>query len=385
MRLLFVDDEPRILEGLQRMLRKQRREWEMVFALGSREALAECETGAFDLIISDMRMPEVDGAALLEEVQRRFPSTVRFLLSGQTDPEAALRAARVAHRFLTKPTDAVVIREAVVQVGRLQAELTHPSLRDDIGSVGNLPSPPALLEQLKATLAKAEVSFADVVEIVASDPAIAAKVLQLVNSSFFGTGRRIESLRLAAELLGTHTLKKLALSSEVFRASATAPELHRTVERLRVHSVRVARVARRLLPAEEEEAYLAGLLHDIGRLLLLDGRPESLSAPPESGGEREVAEHSEAQAGAYLLGLWNLSDRIVDAVAHHHQPEQAKVAPELTMRIHVADALVNEAEAAAAGAPGVAVPLDDPLLKRMDMSHHLPEWRAIALEEVARP
>jgi len=96
-RVLFVDDEPRILEGLRRMLRSQRNEWEMAFAPGGGAALAIMEAAPFDVVVSDMRMPEMDGATLLTQVRNLYPQVVRIVLSGHAELSAALRVVPVAH------------------------------------------------------------------------------------------------------------------------------------------------------------------------------------------------------------------------------------------------------------------------------------------------
>jgi YesN/AraC family two-component response regulator len=81
-RILFVDDESRVLDGLRRMLYAQRQRWEMEFALGGEAALEACEKGAFDVVVSDMRMPGMDGATLLGHIRDRYPSSARVILSG---------------------------------------------------------------------------------------------------------------------------------------------------------------------------------------------------------------------------------------------------------------------------------------------------------------
>jgi YesN/AraC family two-component response regulator len=91
-RILFVDDEVRILEGLQRLMWLQRREWEMAFAPGGKAALTMLEACTFDVIVSDMRMPEMDGAELLEIVREKYPNVLRFILSGYSEMESAYRA-----------------------------------------------------------------------------------------------------------------------------------------------------------------------------------------------------------------------------------------------------------------------------------------------------
>jgi YesN/AraC family two-component response regulator len=86
-RILFVDDEPRVLQGIQRGLRGMRAEWETEFANSGAEALETMAQAPFDVVITDMRMPGMDGAQLLDLVKARFPRTVRIILSGQSDRE----------------------------------------------------------------------------------------------------------------------------------------------------------------------------------------------------------------------------------------------------------------------------------------------------------
>src|ERR1700751_643330 len=104
-RVLFVDDEAMVLSGLQRSLRPMRNEWEMAFVNSGAEALQLMEHEPFDIIVTDMRMPVMNGAQLLEEVKRRFPQCFRIILSGQADQETIMRAVDPTHQYLSKPCD----------------------------------------------------------------------------------------------------------------------------------------------------------------------------------------------------------------------------------------------------------------------------------------
>lgn len=141
-RVLFVDDEPNILEGLRTLLRRHRRQWEMTFAVGGPAALELLKTENFDVVVSDMRMPEVDGAALLAHVQRQQPRTVRIVLSGHTELEAALRAIPVAHQFLSKPCDAAELENVVERACALQSLVEDPKIRQAVGGIQQLPALP---------------------------------------------------------------------------------------------------------------------------------------------------------------------------------------------------------------------------------------------------
>src|SRR5262250_288397 len=102
-RILFVDDDPQLLSGLGKALRKHRHRWTMVFADSGDAALAEIHRATFDVVVSDMRMPVMDGAELLAQIRDRDPSTIRMILSGFSERNAIVRAQPVAHQFFNKP------------------------------------------------------------------------------------------------------------------------------------------------------------------------------------------------------------------------------------------------------------------------------------------
>src|SRR5208337_2001432 len=216
-RVLFVDDEPRILEGLRRMLRPQRHEWEMAFAPGGEAALALMEASPFDVIVSDMRMAGMDGATLLCRVRELYPQMVRIVLSGHTELSTALRVVPVAHQFLAKPCDAEMLRVAIERACHLKALLHDDSIRRTVGALCELPSLPRTYHALTLALADPDTSIQRIAGIVELDVGISTKVLQLVNSAFFGIARSITNIQNAVSYLGISTLKSLVLSVEVFR------------------------------------------------------------------------------------------------------------------------------------------------------------------------
>ena len=140
--ILFVDDEPMILAGLQRLLRSQRNVWDMSFAASGAEALAVLETKPFDAVVTDMRMPAMDGARLLELVKERYPGTIRIVLSGYFESEAALRAVPVAHQYLAKPCDPKKLHEAIERSCGFASLLPDAALRRVVGTIGELPTLP---------------------------------------------------------------------------------------------------------------------------------------------------------------------------------------------------------------------------------------------------
>ncbi|MES1175289.1 MAG: HDOD domain-containing protein [Myxococcales bacterium] len=333
MKVLFVDDEARVLEALERALRIAGVGWEMRFVTSGQAALAELEVARYDVIVSDMRMPGMDGAALLSAAFERDPAMARVVLSGQAEEAAALRVVRVAHQFMSKPCDAKILRQVVERSGMLHSTLADPSLRAMLGGVDRLPSSLHVFQQLSELLARDEVSADAVAAVVRQDPAMASKLLQFANSAFFARSRDIPDIRTAVILLGTKTIKNLALGFGVFATIGTQKGGGiLSVEDLQRRAFSTAKIASAAMPEREltDAAFMAGLVCDVGELVLASKAPERLRAAWEAAaergvarvvGEREIFGVSHVEVGAYLLNLWGLPFRVIEAVAHHHSPQ----------------------------------------------------------------
>ena len=333
-RILFVDDEVQILEGLERMMWLKRREWEMAFAPGGKAALQMLEACTFDVIVTDMRMPEVDGAALLEIAREKYPSVLRIILSGYTELEAAYRAVPVAHQFLLKPCEPDALRSAIQRATSLVTVLKSKMLVALVGSVRDLPSLPRMCTELREVLADPDASIDQVVRVAEQDVAICAKVLQLVNSAFFGAAREIVDIRNAISYLGMTVLQNLVLSMEIFRMFQSNQNIPGfSIEAFHVHSQLTARIASEIgRKAGLSEGVIVGaLLHDIGKLVIAEKSPDHFARAIEGvqqnkqplfSIEEELIGVSHAEVGAYLLSLWGLPSPIVEAVAHHHHPDR---------------------------------------------------------------
>lgn len=390
-RILFVDDEPRVLDGLQRLLRPQRQVWEMTFALGGEAALALLEEQSFDVIVSDMRMPKIDGATLLRHVREHYPHMARIVLSGYTEFDAVLRTVPVAHQYLTKPCDAQQLREVIERVCNVQAILSDGKLRQVAGYLGELPSSPRLYTALTQALASPDTSVAMIADIVEQDVAMSAKCLQLVNSAFFGLARRVTNIRQAVMYLGTNMLRTLVFSVEVFRSFDPSGRLgRRTLAGLESHALATAGIARSLVQDKQQsdDAFIGGLLHDVGKLVLASRLPQRFEQIVATAIEKrrplheielEVLGVTHAELGAYLLGLWGLPYQIVEVVAYHHRPDQV---PHRSFgvldAVHVANALANEYGTRAVPAHTVYAELSTSYLESIGAAEELPNWHTTA-------
>ncbi|THB78968.1 MAG: response regulator, partial [Desulfobulbaceae bacterium] len=184
--IMFVDDEPNILSGIKRMLRSMRKEYSFYFAESGKEALGMMEDDPVDVVVSDMRMPGMDGAEFLTEVQSKFPLAIRIMLTGQADEESILRTVNVVHQFLAKPCEPDNLKDVLARAGVLHDIMANSDLKELVSSIGSLPSLPSVYSQLQEALKDPEVTADQVAEIIEKDIAMTAKLLQLVNSSFFG-------------------------------------------------------------------------------------------------------------------------------------------------------------------------------------------------------
>jgi HD-like signal output (HDOD) protein len=395
-RILFVDDDSNALDAVGRLLRPLRNEWTLAFASGGPQAIAMLQQEAFDVVVTDMRMPVVDGKALLAHVHDKHPQVVRIVLSGQTELSSAVGVVPFAHQFLNKPCKPEDLKSAIERVGKVRDLLSSERIRGVIGAVDKLPSPPTVYARLTQALLRADVSIDEVTAIMESDPAMCAKLLHLVNSSFFGSGRRTTSVRDAISYLGTTMVRNLVTSVSVVDVLPTSRlPAGFCPERIGRECQLVAALARSIMKGNRmraDEAFSAGLLHEVGQLILAAHEPDLLeyvySHATSLGEPLHVVEQQDyglthAEVGAYLLALWGLPWSIVEGVAGHHcAPALSSGTLDVLDAVYLANALVEEVMPARSDGASrtTSVGLDPAYLARLGVSAKLPEWQRVAHE-----
>ena len=336
-RILFVDDDPKEIKRLRKMLRSIRHEWEIESAVSGKEALSFMAKSHFDVVVSNMHMQKMDGVELLDTVMEHHPETVRIIHSEHSDKEMILRSVKSAHQFLMKPCSAETMKYTIARACKLQDLLKSETLRKIVAGIKKLPSLPQLYSLIVAEMQSKEASLKKVGHIISQDVSMSAKILQLVNSAFFGLPQKIADPQQATVFLGIDTLKALVLSIHVFSSFTEDSDLFWfSLADMQKRSIMVGRLAKDIARAETadekvaEEALIAGILHDIGRLIMLK-IPEQcrmvMDFIERTGCDLVEAEYtimktSHAELGAYLLGLWGIPDNIVEAVAFHHRPSK---------------------------------------------------------------
>jgi HD-like signal output (HDOD) protein len=394
--VLFVDDDPMVLRGLRRQMESLTTEADhhwldgIYYVESGAEALAVMARHPCDIIISDMRMPGMDGAALLAEVKKNYPHTVRIVLSGFTDRGADVLMSGLAHQYLAKPCDFAQLAVILNRVRLLRGLLNNDGLKKLIAQMKTVPSLPKSYYQLMTELQSPKSSVKQVGAIIGRDSGMAAKIMQLVNSAYFGLPHPVFDPVQAVLLLGLDTVRTLVISVHVFSQFEQTNLGGLSLDTLQAHHLTVGSFARRIAQAhaaektEVESAFTAGLLHDLGKLVLAANLPGQYKwvlemaqkrnlTPFEA--EQRIFAATHAQVGAYLAGLWGLPQSIVYALAYHHHPSTA-LSWDFTpiTAVHLANAWAYEVIPACPNCPPPG--LDLAYLAEVGVTPRLDDWKA---------
>lgn len=216
MQVMFVDDESRVLSGIERALMMQDTGWFYRFATSGQDALAMLEEHPADVVVSDMRMPFMDGAELLAQVRERWPRAIRIILSGYSDAEATLRMLDVAHRFVAKPCDSKTLLATVENALALRNMFLDPKVAEIVGRINYLPPAPKLFLEISRHINNPGADTRKIIDLLSSDPALTARIMQLANSAWFSRGNQVSDIGKAITNLGLEQVKLLVLASHVF-------------------------------------------------------------------------------------------------------------------------------------------------------------------------
>lgn len=389
-RILFVDDDIQILEGLRALVKPMEREWAISFAESGAQALAFLDQRAFDAIVTDLGMSQMDGRQLLEQVARLHPTTLRIAFSTPGHPELLARSVGVVHQALCKPFKLDDLIAMIGNAFRLGNRIVDQEVKRVIGSIDYLPTIPRLYQELHQALGKEDVTVKIVGDIIRRDVGMTAKILKLVNSSFFGLRRTVENLQEAVAFLGTETIQVLVLAHGLFDQTGTLATKTLTLEDIWQHSLSVAEGARALAAMEglsrplKAEAFMGGMLHDVGIVVLAKNFPERYdrvvqlcedeNLPVYTGEQREFG-LGHAEVGAYLLGLWGIQPAVLKAVSLHHTPSILRATSfDPVLAIHLAD---NFCDAHGHHPLFERSELDERAVDTLGIRDHMAGWRKV--------
>lgn len=358
MKVVFVDDERRVLDGLEGMLFGESIDWELAFFESGEDALRCLETEHVDVVVSDMRMPGMDGEQLLTRIAADHPAVIRLVLSGQVEMESARRTLLMAHDFLSKPCTTDDLIQTVNRALALGRSARTDGLRRLAGSATLLPSPPRTHSEIRAAMAAPDFSLDDLADILSQDIALSATVLHLANSAYFARSNKALDVHGAVRRLGTDVISGVVLATEAFASfNMTDIDIDIDIEALNDHAMRTVAAVRAMFPPPLRLVTEVASLHPIGNLVIASLLPEEYRLVEHltqvEGTDRrstleDVLGFTDAHAGAYLLRLWNLDDLVAEAIEHMDGPwrldGEARRAAGAVWAVHCAAGVRNQTD-----------------------------------------
>lgn len=396
LRILFVDDEVAVLDGLRRTLRPLRRQWDVQTAQGGAAALHLLAAGPVDVVVTDMRMPGMDGLELLESVRAAYPHVVRIVLSGHSEQEALLRTVGPVHQYLDKPCDTTLLAAAIAR--------SHALRRDLRSSAGDAPLLSAATGTSHRILIPDETGGSPHERLDAclgGRPELGERLRRLRRlRPGVARGEATTTSGLVQDL-GADLVRMAVVLDDVLQGSPRAARAGMDLAGFIARGHAVAHLAEAIAMAERQPAdqcrmaFLAGLIHDCGVVVLAHHDPEAyarvLAALRESRQDLESAESAHCVtthtlAGARLLARWGLPDSYVEIALRHHRPaEGAAGAFSPLSAVHIADALVDQP--AAGNREPAGEHWDENHLARLGLAGRRQDWRALrdgVLDRIAR-
>ncbi len=376
LKVIFVDEETNVLNGIKRTLRSFRDEWEMFFTTDSEEALRLIGEEKIDVVVSELLVLADDGKPLLKKVKEINSSIIRIIFTDETKKEKLFNSLNFAHYFLSKPFSPDELKKKIEQGFYVQSILENKELKKTIAKVESLPSLPEIYLQITDELIKPDFSIKKIAGLIEKDLAMSAKILRIVNSGFFTVRRNINSIFEAVILIGVETIKTLVLTFKIFNSLGKKKSLEFLLAHIQRHSLTVAMGAKKYAALKtagkenEEKAFLAGMFHDIGKVIIFSSEELSGKILEEyvTGTEdlltveKSTLGVTHAEVGAYLLSLWGMPYDIVEAVAFHHNPEKIKESKNmLPVALYVANAAAEIAK------------IDTEYLRELNLEKDFPE------------
>jgi putative nucleotidyltransferase with HDIG domain len=364
--------------------------WTVQFARSGEEALMLCYHNPFDAVVADASLSGMNGPEFLDAVIQHQPRAMRIVTSDLEDVKSTMKCIGHAHHHLLKPCGAATLHDALRQALALETWLPNQMARNLIALMRQMPSPPKTYFQIVEEAKSPTCSIEKIAGVIAEDPAVTAKVMQLANSAVFSLQLHIVHPLEAISYIGLETTKALVLLAHTFSSFDKIALADFSVDDLWRHSVRTGQLARRIALMEDaspeivEEAFAGGLLHDIGKLLLAANSPDLFTKALQLAGklhcnlweaEAQVLPNiGHATLGATVLGIWGLPQSITEAVAMHHCPwrNHHHVFSPVTA-VHVANILDHEAQPD----PNIILPsqINSAYLKELGLGERPNEWR----------
>lgn len=336
--ILFVDDELSILKSIKRLFLKSG--YNIFLANSAKEGLEIIRTSNIDVVVSDVKMPEVDGLAFLRQVKENYPGIDRIVLSGFVEMDLVLRAIikGIAFDYITKPWSNDILVDKLDYVILMREQVNNPKIIEKLNQVEVLPKTESIYKELVDSLNNDE-SIEKIISIIKRDISITTKVMQLVNSAFY-TKNKIGSLEQAVEILGIRGIKNIvfnsALNSKIDLNDVQIKDLEK-YNKLILHTSNIFKKIYESYKNEPipRELELIGLIPYIGKVILLyeyfdryQEIVELLMADVhmsfwEAQLKSKYTDFTYVELGAYFLNIWNFPISYFNIIYNFMTPHTA--------------------------------------------------------------
>lgn len=370
-KILFVDDEINILKSLKRGLRLHCPDWHVEFCSSATDALLLLEDFKPSVVVSDKRMPGMDGITFLRTLSKKAPEIIRVLLTGDNATEVALEAASVAHMVIAKPFQTEVLIQLLHRALSLQKIPVSLAIRKQLGAIERIPVLPKAYQKLVDYLKVDDVDLKEIARIVSLEPSILAKLIQLANSAFLGFANPVSSAHAMVTRLGVDLIKNMVLCFGVFEQCDSVDEL--VCDQLFTEAMDIALLSKKFSSTcdisrkEIDDSFMLGLLHNIGMLM------SNMSVIQIGADDNNIKPKEEDVVGAYLLALWEFDTDFISAVLFQNIPAEADSITALSCRLHVAKVVYNTRKLGA-NALDEDSELDRPLLQSQELLDNTILW-----------
>jgi HD-like signal output (HDOD) protein len=386
-KLLFVGTPADWSRVIDRDLHRLQQSWGFQFVPDAAQAVAALHEEFHAIIIQAAVAAESTVAEALKKVPAK---TVRVVLCDTSDRSEVARWSVTGANPVSQSTDASNLAATINRTARVQEWMTDAGIKKLLALCKKLPAMPKLYSQVSKELSSPNGSIDVVAQLIAQDPVMTAKILQVVNSAFFALGRQVSEPADAVMFLGAERTRSLILLAGVFTQFDGVGCPGFMPEPIWNHSLQVGALARTITMAETknaklaEAAFTAGLVHDMGKLILAANVPAMCNSIgqlhkskqlTQREAETQVLGTTHAELAACLLGSWGLPLPVLEAVAWHHHPTRS---PDkgftLLTAVHAANVFAYEV-GCGSGTAALPETFDHPYLLQIGLGDNRNDWR----------
>ena len=396
-RLLFVDTSPQNMAVYQTLFAGDKEHWECHYADSIKVAFDKLSCADFDMVVTDIKMPVLNGIPLLETIAQMYPNIIRIVLIPALSADYSKHLVKYAHRIIVRPKTPDQLETLVARVFRLYKMIMRPQAIKFIDGLETIPSLPKIYGDLVAELESPSPSVKKAGILISQDLGMSASILKMVNSAYFGLSKRITSPEFAVSLLGLDIVQGLVLTAHLFTAFSNAETKLLNLESIVEHSLIVGFLAKemarheKLPPAVADSVYVAGILHDVGRLVFASHSPKLYRNVIDIAArenrqlyqvEQELFGATHAEIGAYLLGQWGLPELVIELIAYHHSSE---IPENLVMELGALRAAdVYSKDILPASEPDSSDTLDKIFASSPLLAKKKDEWYSVCIEAIQK-